>query len=53
MHRFVLWMSFAGAAAAHDGHGATPGTHVHASDLFGLVLIAAMVGGWYLLRGRK
>jgi hypothetical protein len=53
MHRFVLLMSLAGTAVAHEGHSAAPGAHVHASDLFVLMLIAALVGGWWLLRGRR
>jgi hypothetical protein len=53
MHRFVLLMTLVSAAVAHDGHGAAPGAHLHASDLFGLVLIVALVGGWLLLRGRR
>jgi hypothetical protein len=53
MHRFVLLMSVSGAALAHEGHGAAPVMHLHASDLFGLVLIAALAGGWWLLRGRR
>jgi hypothetical protein len=53
MHRFMLLMACAGSAAAHDGRGAASAAHLHASDLFGLVLIAAAVGGWCLLRGRR
>ena len=39
-------------AAAHEGHGfANP--HWHASDLFGLLLVAAVAAGVWWWRGRK
>jgi hypothetical protein len=53
MHRLLLGLVLSGTAAAHDGHGAASGLHLHASDLFGLVLVAALIGGWCLLRGRR
>jgi hypothetical protein len=53
MHRMMLMSMFlVGSAAAHDGHGVA-GVHLHASDAFGFVLIAAVLGGWWLLRGRR
>jgi hypothetical protein len=55
MHRLMLLslsMSVAAGAAAHDGHHMA-GMHLHASDGFGFVLIAAVLGGWWLLRGRR
>jgi hypothetical protein len=38
---------------AHDGHGVA-GTHLHASDVFGL-LVLALAGAWWLNRrgGRR
>ncbi len=42
-----------GWAAAHDGHGLA-GAHLHASDLFGLLLtIGAAGAGLVWWRGRK
>lgn len=39
-------------AFAHEGHGfANP--HWHASDLFGLLLVAAVAAGVWWWRGRK
>jgi hypothetical protein len=39
-----------GLALAHDGHGLA-GTHWHASDVWGFVLIAALVGlAWWSSR---
>ncbi|MBL0946085.1 MAG: hypothetical protein IBJ04_17340 [Hydrogenophaga sp.] len=39
-----------GLALAHDGHGLS-GTHWHASDAWGFVLIAALVGlAWWSSR---
>jgi len=39
------------AARAHDGHG-LPGAHWHASDVWGFVVMAALVGlAWWI--GRK
>ncbi len=41
----------AGLASAHEGHGpANP--HWHASDLFGIALVA-VVAGWLVWRGRQ
>jgi hypothetical protein len=36
------------AASAHDGHGAL-GTHLHATDVFGLLALA-LAGAWWLNR---
>ena len=52
MHRFLLLMGAAGTAAAHGGHGPA-GAHLHASDVFGFVLVVALVGAWLVLRGRR
>ncbi len=44
-----LALATASAAAwAHDGHGAS-GTHLHATDVFGLLALA-LAGAWWLNR---
>lgn len=52
-HTVALFAALAaGSAAAHEGHGfANP--HWHASDLFGLLLVAAVAAGVWWWRGRK
>ena len=45
----ILSLAMASAAAwAHDGHGAL-GTHLHATDVFGLLGLA-LAGAWWLNR---
>jgi len=43
-----LTLVAASVALAHDGHGAA-GTHLHATDVFGLLALA-LVGAWWLNR---
>jgi hypothetical protein len=42
-----LW---AGAVLAHDGHGAPPGPHLHASDGLGFVVLALVIAWWIARR---
>jgi hypothetical protein len=42
----------AAATWAHDGHGAS-GTHLHASDVFGLLALALAGAWWINRRGRR
>jgi hypothetical protein len=53
MHRFVFLLSgAAGSASAHDGHGPI-GAHLHASDAFGLVVLAVAIAAGLWWRGRR
>jgi len=53
MHRIALLMALtAGTASAHDGHGPI-GTHLHASDAFGFVVLAVAVAAGLWWRGRR
>jgi hypothetical protein len=53
MHRFVFLLAgMAGTASAHDGHG-LPGTHLHASDAFGFVVLAVAIAAGLWWRGRR
>jgi hypothetical protein len=48
-----LGAMLATSAIAHDGHGLT-GTHWHASDAWGFVLLAVLVAlAWWASRGGK
>ena len=47
-----LAMLLATAASAHDGHGAA-GTHLHATDVFGLLALAAGVAWWISRRSGR
>ena len=40
------------AASAHDGHGAA-GTHLHATDVFGLLALAAGAAWWISRRSGR
>ena len=42
----ILPLLTGAAAWAHDGHGAAPGTHLHAFDLVGLATLIVLVGAW-------
>jgi hypothetical protein len=52
-HTVAALVALVGSSAgAHEGHGfANP--HWHASDLFGLLLVAAVAAGLWWWRGRK
>ena len=39
-------------ALAHDGHGLA-GTHLHASDVFGLFALALVAAWWIVRRGGR
>jgi hypothetical protein len=53
MHRIALLMLGAAAgASAHDGHGPI-GTHLHASDAFGFVVLAVAIAAGLWWRGRR
>jgi hypothetical protein len=41
------------AAAAHDGHSLPGSIHWHATDTLGLVLVAVLAAGAWLLNRRK
>jgi hypothetical protein len=47
-----LALLLASAASAHDGHGAV-GTHLHATDVFGLLALACGVAYWLHRRGGR
>ncbi len=47
-----LALLLASAASAHDGHGAA-GTHLHATDVFGLLALACGVAYWLHRRGGR
>jgi hypothetical protein len=47
-----LSLLMASAATAHDGHGAS-GTHLHATDVFGLLALAAGAAWWISRRSGR
>ena len=49
----TLLLAVSAGAFAHDGHGLA-GSHWHATDTFGLLLVAGAAGlAWWFSRGGK
>jgi hypothetical protein len=47
-------LALASRAFAHEGHGLAGSSHWHATDTFGLLLVAALAGAaWWFSRGGK
>ena len=49
----ALYLALCGAASAHQGHGLSDSGHWHATDAWGLTVMAAVLGAVLLWLRRK